>query len=92
MSDAEIVEGIGLLAETEGVFAETAGGVTVGVLKHLVDNGTIGSDDLTVALITGNGLKTQEAIDGQVAANFEVKPTIASFEQSLANRGVYVSA
>ena len=92
VSDAEIVEGIGLLAETEGVFAETAGGVTVGVLKHLVDNGTIGSDDLTVALITGNGLKTQEAIDGQVAANFEVKPTIASFEQSLANRGVYVSA
>lgn len=92
VSDAEIVEGISLLAETEGVFAETAGGVTVGVLKHLVDNGTIDPDDLTVALITGNGLKTQEAIDGQVAANFEVKPTIASFEQSLANRGVSVSA
>ena len=92
VSDAEIVDGIGLLAETEGVFSETAGGVTVGVLRHLVDNGTIGPDDLTVALITGNGLKTQEAIDGQVAANFEVKPTIASFEQSLADRGVYVSA
>ena len=92
VSDAEIVEGIRLLAETEGVFAETAGGVTVGVLKHLVENGAIGPDDVTVALITGNGLKTQEAIDSQTADSFAVKPTITSFEQVLADRGVYVTA
>jgi len=92
VSDSEIVGGIRLLAETEGVFAETAGGVTIGTLKHLVDNGTIGHDDLTVAIITGNGLKTQEAIDTAIATSFEVKPTISSFEQSLAARGVYVSA
>ena len=92
VSDSEIVSGIRLLAETEGVFAETAGGVTIGTLKHLVDNGTIGHDDLTVAVITGNGLKTQEVIDTAIATSFEVKPTISSFEQSLAARGVYVSA
>ena len=92
VSDSEIVSGIRLLAETEGVFAETAGGVTIGTLKHLVDNGTIGHDDLTVAVITGNGLKTQEVIDTAIATSFEVKPTISSFEQSLAARGVYVPA
>ncbi len=92
VSDAEIVDGIRLLAETEGVFAETAGGVTVGVLKHLAESGAIGPDDLTVALITGNGLKTQEAIDSQTADSFAVKPTVTSFEQVLADRGVYVTA
>ena len=64
----------------------------MGVLKHLVENGEIGPDDLTVALITGNGLKTQEAIDSQTADSFAVKPTVTSFEQVLADRGVYVTA
>ena len=54
----EIVDGIKLLAETEGIFTETAGGVVISGLKRLVEDGTIGSDDLTVAYVTGNGLKT----------------------------------
>jgi len=62
-SDPEIVEGIELLAECEGIFTETAGGVTVAVTKKLVAQGRIAADDLTVIAITGNGLKTAEAVD-----------------------------
>src|SRR3990172_1960917 len=58
-SDPEIVEGIHLLARTEGIFAETAGGVTIAVMKKLAKQGTIRRDELTVAYITGHGLKTQ---------------------------------
>src|SRR5207245_11457305 len=57
VTDEEIVEGMTLLAQTEGIFAETAGGVTVGVLKKLAKQGIIKRGDVTVALITGNGLK-----------------------------------
>tara|TARA_Y100000588_G_scaffold95882_1_gene103917 strand:+ start:1707 stop:2768 length:1062 start_codon:yes stop_codon:yes gene_type:complete len=57
-----IVDGIKLLAETEGIFTETAGGVVISGLKNLCDKGVIKSDEVTVAYITGNGLKTQEAI------------------------------
>ena len=63
VTDEEVVEGIKLLAQTEGIFAETAGGVTIGVLQKLVKQGTIKKSDVTVAYITGNGLKTQEAVD-----------------------------
>ncbi len=91
VSDAEIIEGMRLLAETEGVFAETAGGVTIAVLQKLAESGVIRPDDLTVAFVTGNGLKTQEAIDEHVAASFQVKPTVRSFEQALAERGVPVA-
>ncbi|MBI4470831.1 MAG: threonine synthase [Acidobacteria bacterium] len=62
-SDREIVDGIRLLAETEGVFTETAGGTTVAVARKLVEQGRIRSDEVTVLAITGNGLKTIEAID-----------------------------
>ena len=62
VTDEEIVEGMTLLAQTEGIFAETAGGVTVGVLKKLVKQGLIKRGEVTVALITGNGLKTQDAV------------------------------
>ena len=62
VTDEEVIAGIQLLAETEGIFTETAGGVTVGVLKKLVEQGRIHSDELTVAAITGQGLKTIEVL------------------------------
>jgi threonine synthase len=64
VNDAEVVEGIRLLAETEGIFAETAGGVTVGVAKKLAQQGIIKPDESLVLCITGHGLKTQEAVAG----------------------------
>lgn len=80
-SDKELVEGIMLLAETEGIFAETAGGVTTAVLKKLVKQGVIGPDDLTVAYITGQGLKTQEAVESVVGEPIRIQPTFSSFEK-----------
>ncbi|MGC8901378.1 MAG: threonine synthase [bacterium] len=62
ITDDEVIEGIRLLAETEGIFAETAGGVTVGVAKKLIEQGRIPKDESIVILITGNGLKTQEVL------------------------------
>ena len=67
-SDAEIVDAMKLLAETEGIFTETAGGVTAGVTKKLVEQGRIGRDETTVLCITGNGLKTTDALLGRVRA------------------------
>ncbi|MDE2767753.1 MAG: threonine synthase [Chloroflexota bacterium] len=92
VTDDEIVDAMRLLASTEGIFAETAGGVTIAVLAKLAERGVIARDDLTVALVTGNGLKTQEAIDGRVDARFEIRPSITSFEQTLADRGVLTPA
>ncbi|MDQ3812546.1 MAG: threonine synthase [Armatimonadota bacterium] len=83
VSDDEIVEGIKLLAETEGIFTETAGGVTVGVLKKLAEQGKIKPDETTVAYVTGIGLKTQEAIAGRVGAPYQIDPNLNSFEQAL---------
>ncbi|HEY5648753.1 MAG TPA: threonine synthase [Nitrospiria bacterium] len=85
VSDQEIIKGISLLAETEGVFAETAGGVTVGVLKKLVEQGKIRKSDLTVAYITGHGLKTQEAVSDAVGKPVRVKPSLNSFESTFKN-------
>ena len=75
----EIVDGIRLLAETEGIFTETAGGVVVTGLKHLAESGAIKADELTVIYITGNGLKTQEAVEA-VVNPLSIKPTMGSFE------------
>lgn len=83
--EPEVVEGIKLLAETEGIFTETAGGVVVSGLKHLVESGAIKPDDLTVAYITGNGLKTLEAVES-VVNPLTVKPTMKSFEDALNHR------
>jgi len=84
-TDPEIVEGIKLLAETEGIFAETAGGVTVAVLKKLVERGVIRKGDLTVAYITGNGLKTQEAVLQAVGSPVRIQPSLSSFEETFQN-------
>jgi threonine synthase len=80
VSDAEIVEGIRLLARTEGIFAETAGGVTIGVLKKLVAAGKIDPEERVVAYITGNGLKTIDAVAEHVTAPLRVAPTLVAFE------------
>lgn len=85
VTDEEIVEGITLLAEKEGIFAETAGGVTIGVLRKLVKYGAIRPDDVTVAYITGHGLKTQEAVEKAVGSPLRIQPTLSSFEQVLKN-------
>ncbi len=83
VSDDEIIEGIKLLAQTEGIFAETAGGVTIGVLRKLVKNGLIKKGDVTVAYVTGNGLKTQEAVSEFVGQPFRILPKLQSFEEGV---------
>ena len=84
--DDEVVEAIKLLAETEGIFAETAGGVTIAGLKRLVETGRIERDELVVAYITGGGLKTQEAVAGKIGAPVHVSPSVASFEAAIRGR------
>jgi threonine synthase len=83
--EEEIVEGIKLLAETEGIFTETAGGVVISALKRLVDTGAVKRDEVTVAYITGNGLKTQEVVEHLVDPVF-IDPTYESFDKAMANR------
>ena len=85
VSDEEIIEGMKLLAQTEGIFSETAGGVVIGVLKKLAASGAIKKDDLTVAAITASGLKTQEAV-ADVVRPFVIQPTLESFEEVLGER------
>ncbi|MBM3933900.1 MAG: threonine synthase [SAR202 cluster bacterium] len=79
----EIAEGIKLLAETEGIFTETAGGVVIASLRRLVEQGKIRPDELTVAYITGNGLKTQEAVEHLVDPVYTT-PNYESFQTALA--------
>ncbi|NCJ07660.1 threonine synthase [Synechococcales cyanobacterium C] len=83
VNDAEIVAGIKLLAETEGIFTETAGGTTIAVLQKLVAAGKIDPDEKTVVYITGNGLKTQEAVQGYVGEPLTIEPKLDSFERAL---------
>ncbi|MBI2872818.1 MAG: threonine synthase [Chloroflexi bacterium] len=85
VEEDEVVEGIKLLAETEGIFTETAGGVVIMGLKRLVEQGRIKPDEPTVAFITGNGLKTQEAVES-VVKPLRIQPTISSFEEALGQR------
>ncbi len=88
VTDDEVREGIKLLAQTEGIFAETAGGVTIGVLQKFVKQGMIKKNDVTVAYITGNGLKTQEAVVDSVGRPFRIPPSLAKFEQTCEQQGV----
>jgi threonine synthase len=84
VTDDEIREGIKLLAECEGIFAETAGGVTVGVAKKLIASGKIPANDSAVLCVTGNGLKTLDAVNGHVGHPREIKPSLREFETLLA--------
>lgn len=81
--DQEIIDAIKLLARTEGIFAETAGGVTLACTKKLIETGKISRDGKTVICITGNGLKTKEALTGQTAEVHYIKPSLQSFEDVL---------
>jgi len=79
-TDEEIVDGIKLLAETEGIFTETAGGVTVAVARKLIDQGRIPPDESMVISITGNGLKTQEAVLGHLREGAVIEAKLAEFD------------
>jgi threonine synthase len=83
VSDPEVVEGIQTLAETEGIFTETAGGVTVGCARKLYREGRISPDETTVLCITGNGLKTTDALAGKYEAEAPIAPKLAEFERYL---------
>ncbi|MCM8830975.1 MAG: threonine synthase [Candidatus Omnitrophica bacterium] len=82
-SDSEIVESIKLLAKTEGIFTETAGGVTLAVTKKLIEQGKIPKDESIVVCITGQGLKTQEAVAEKIGKPIKIKPNLASFEENV---------
>src|SRR6202023_293948 len=83
-TDAEIVDAIKLLAETEGIFAETAGGVTVACAKKLIESGRIPRDESIVLCITGHGLKTQEAVAEEIGQPAVIRPSLKEFESLLA--------
>lgn len=83
VSDLEIVSGIQELAEAEGIFTETAGGVTTSVTARLYAHGRISPDDLTVTVITGNGLKTTDALAGHYEEERAVRPRLADFAEYL---------
>jgi threonine synthase len=82
VTDEEIVEGIQLLAETTGIFTETAGGVTVAALKKLAERGEIGPNERVVVYVTGDGLKTLDAVRDVVSTHV-VEPTLASFSETV---------
>ncbi len=81
----EIADGVKLLAETEGIFTEGAGGVAITGLKHLVETGKIKRDESVVVYITGNGLKTTELV-ADVVDPVHIKPNVEAFEAAMASR------
>lgn len=87
VTDEEIVKAMQLLAETEGIFAETAGGVTLGAAIKLIEQGRIPRDESIVIAITGNGLKTQEAVQPVLEDPPVIEPTLQSFEDHLTKEG-----
>src|SRR5690349_23930446 len=92
VSDPEIVKGIQLLAETEGIFAETAGGVTTGVTKKLIGQGYINPNETTVVCITGNGLKTIDAISQEYSLTPAIAPRLNEFEAFINDRMAVAAA
>ncbi|MFG1948915.1 threonine synthase [Nonomuraea sp. NPDC048826] len=83
VTDAEIVAAIKLLASTEGIFAETAGGVTVGVLKKLVETGQLDPEAETVVLNTGDGLKTLDAVADDAQPTAVIRPSLDAFRATV---------
>jgi threonine synthase len=91
VTDDEIRAGIRLLAETTGIFTETAGGVTTAVLRKLAERGDIAADERVVVLITGEGLKTLDAVRGSFETH-EIEPSVAAFERDVEQAAVGVGA
>lgn len=87
VSDAEVVEGIQMLAEAEGVFAETAGGVTIAGLRQALQREILDPEESTVVFITGGGLKTTDAVEPHVTRPIPVEGTLQSFEDAFAAAG-----
>ena len=85
VTDEEIIEGMLLLARTEGIFTETAGGVTVAATKKLIETGVIPRDESIVVCVTGNGLKTPDALYDRLEAHVRIKPSLSAFDQALAD-------
>ena len=92
ITDDEVRDGIKMLAETEGIFAETAGGVTVGVARKLIATGKISPDSSVVLCITGNGLKTLDAVAGHTGKCREIRPSLREFEGLLESEKVTTAA
>jgi threonine synthase len=91
VTDAEILDGIRLLARTEGIFAETAGGVTIATLAKLAAEGVVRPDERVVAMVTGHGLKTVEALADVVGPTATIAPTLESFDEAMAADADHVS-
>ena len=91
-TDEEIVEGMKLLASTEGIFSETAGGVTIAAAKRLIEQGRIPRDESLVLCITGNGLKTQEAVASSLKVRLHIKPTLRAFDDAMVSHGIDVTS
>jgi threonine synthase len=83
VTDAEVLDGIRLLARTEGIFAETAGGVTIATLAKLAASGDVRRDECVVALVTGHGLKTVEALSDTVGPTVTINPSLGDFDAAL---------
>lgn len=79
VTDEQVVEAIKILAQAEGIFAETAGGVTVGVTKKLIENGQLDPALTTVVLNTGDGLKTLEAVAADSGQTATIRPSLDAF-------------
>ena len=84
VTDEELVQGMLLLARTEGIFTETAGGVTVAVTKKLIETRVIPRDESVVICITGNGLKTPDVLHGRLDTHVTIRPSLSAFDRTLA--------
>lgn len=84
-TDEEIIEGMRLLARTEGIFTETAGGVTVAAAKKLIESGRIPRDEPVVICITGNGLKTPDVLHEILHSDVTIRPLLSAFDRALAD-------
>lgn len=82
-TNEEIIEGMKLLAKTEGIFTETAGGTTIAVLKKFAEKGVFDKDEIVVAYITGNGYKTMEVLEGHLKQPIHIKPSLTEFKEKV---------
>ena len=85
VTDDEVLEGMRLLARTEGIFGETAAGVTIATLQRLAESGVVRADERVVVYVTGHGLKTLDAVADHVGPTATIAPTLDAFEATFPN-------